>query len=108
MILTLYKNYDKNKPIQFEGRSKEGLLYKLREWLDGANGEFDQGAQRHKPLWADGIAIIPSGRGAIVLLKNGSGWEVRKGTTGKLLTTTGWTVARAIFLHYAYAYCKKN
>lgn len=108
MILTLYKNYDTTQPVQFKGRSKEGLLYQLQKWLDKQNGEIDLGTRRHKPLWADGIAIIPSGRGAIVLMRNGKGWEIRKGAQGKLLTTTSWIVARAIFLHYAYAYCKKN
>jgi len=108
MILTLYRNYDTTQPVKFEGRSKEGLLYKLQQWLDNANGEIDHGKQRHKPLWADGLAIVPSGRGAIVLMRNGKKWEVWKGATSKPLASASWVIARAIFLHYAYTHCKEE
>lgn len=110
MILTLYRNYDTTQPVKFEGRSKDGVLCKLRQWLDQSNGAFDQGAQRHKPLWADGIAIVPAGgRNAVVLLRNGHGWEIWKGTTrSKPLVVASWVVARAVFLHYAYRRIKNG
>lgn len=64
--LTVHKNLDPSQPVIFTGRRHDTILRKLREWMEGNNGEWCD-SKGLRPCLVDGLCFVDADGDSIVL-----------------------------------------